>query len=207
MRDETTVADRLQEQLPGVPDVERILDGALSAFLDFGMRRTSMAEIAKRAGLSPATLYRRFAQKQDLVAAVAIREARRFVQSVDARVDRSAPAGEQIVDGFVAFTSGLRENRLLRRQLETEPEDALPELTLRAGPFLALGRGYLAEHIRRLQADGELAPFDPEPMAEIFARLALSLVLTPDGVIPVDDPAAARRFAAEHLVPLLEARR
>jgi AcrR family transcriptional regulator len=28
---------------------DRILDGALAAFLDFGMRRTNMAEIARRA--------------------------------------------------------------------------------------------------------------------------------------------------------------
>ncbi|MFD4428704.1 TetR/AcrR family transcriptional regulator, partial [Nocardia sp. NPDC058497] len=42
-----------------VTDGEKLLDSALSAFLDFGIKRTSMGEIARRAGISPATLYRR----------------------------------------------------------------------------------------------------------------------------------------------------
>jgi AcrR family transcriptional regulator len=43
-----------------VADGEKLLESALSAFLDFGIKRTSMGEIARRAGISPATLYRRF---------------------------------------------------------------------------------------------------------------------------------------------------
>lgn len=39
----------------------KVLDAALVAFLDFGIKRTSMVEVARRGGLSLATLYRRFA--------------------------------------------------------------------------------------------------------------------------------------------------
>lgn len=184
-------------------DQGRVLDGALSAFLEFGIRRASMGEVARRARLSPATLYRRFAQKSDLVEAVAVREARRFVAEVDARIDHTASARQQVVEGFVAFTVGLKENALLTRLLVTEPEITLPMLTVRAAPFLALGRGYLAGLLRRLQAEGKVAEFDAEPAAEILARLALSLVLTPDGVIPVADSDAARRFADDHVTRLV----
>lgn len=192
-----------RDEQPRARDLTQILDGALSAFLDFGIKRASMGEVAKRSKLSPATLYRRFAQKTDLVEAVAIREARRFIADVDARIDHSASPHEQIAEGFVSFTKGLQGNALLTRLLVTEPEATLPMLTLRAGPFLALGRGYLAETIRRLQAEGKLAEFDAEPAAEILARLALSLALTPEGVIPVADEEAARRFAAQHITRLL----
>ncbi len=68
-------------------DQERVLDAALDAFLDFGIRRTSMGEIAKRSGVSPATLYRRFAGKDEVVWAVGRREARRLIAGVDAGVD------------------------------------------------------------------------------------------------------------------------
>ncbi|MBC6450126.1 TetR/AcrR family transcriptional regulator [Actinokineospora xionganensis] len=185
------------------PTQPEILDGALSAFLEFGIRRTSMGEVAKRSKLSPATLYRRFAQKSDIVRAVAIREAHRFIADVDARIDQDASAEEQVVEGFVAFTQGVRRNQLLTRLLVTEPEFTLPLLTTEAGPFLALGRDYLAAITRRLQAEGKLQPYEPEPVAEILARLALSLVLTPDGVIPVDDVDAARTFARTHITPLV----
>ncbi|MFD8493179.1 TetR/AcrR family transcriptional regulator [Amycolatopsis sp. NPDC059657] len=198
-----TLLQRILRAVPDDADHGRILDGALAAFLDFGIRRTSMNEVAKRSSLSPATLYRRFAQKSQLVEAVAIREARRFVEAVDRSVDHDASAVEQVVEGFVAFADGLTRNRLLARLLATEPEVTLPLLTTQAGPFLALGRDYLAETITRLQRQGKVAAFDPEPPAEILARLALSLALTPQGIIPVNEPAAARDFAREFITPLL----
>lgn len=184
-------------------DRDRVLDRALATFLEFGIRRASMAEIAKRAMLSPATLYRRFATKGELVQVVALREGRRFIAYVDRSVDHTAPAADQVVEGFVAFTVGIRRNALLSRLLVTEPDAVLPMLTVSAGPLLAMGRGYLAGVLGRLQGEQKLPGFDTEPTAEILARLALSLVLTPDGVIPIDDERAARRFAREHVTRLV----
>ncbi|MHB1712432.1 MAG: TetR/AcrR family transcriptional regulator, partial [Acidimicrobiales bacterium] len=59
------------------------------------------------------------------------------------------------------------------------------------------------EVIRRWQAQGVIADFDADLVAEIFARLAHSLALTPDGLIPTGDGPAARQFARVHLLPLL----
>lgn len=183
------------------PDDEQtaVLDGALSAFEEFGIRRSSMSEIARRAGISPATLYRRFAQKSDVVLAVGLREVRRFLAAVDAEVDSTLPAQEQIVALFVAFLSGLRRNKLLARLLDSEPETVLPALTVNGWPVLALGRDYLAAIIRRLQAEGAAEAYDPDPVAEMIARVALSMALTPHTGLPLDDEAAARAFAREHI--------
>jgi len=194
------------QQLLGAAEQEgdpAILDGALAAFLDFGIRRTSMAEIAKRSGVSPATLYRRYASKNAVVVAVGMREAQRFIEAVDARVDRSAPPREQMTEGFVAFSSILARNELLRRLLVTEPDTVLPYVTTGAGPLLAAGRAYLSDHIREMQKSGGIEDFDADQVAEILARLALSLALTPDGVIPVEDESAIREFASSHLATLI----
>jgi AcrR family transcriptional regulator len=182
----------------------RVLDAALLAFLDFGIKRTSMVEVARRCGLSLATLYRRFASKSDLIQAVGMRQARQFVEEVDAalqrQVDRDASAEDQIVELFVAFLNGLRGNKLLDRLLKTEPEIVLPYLTVKGAPVIELGRDYLAEFITRLQGEGKLPEYDPEPVAEMIARTALSLALTPQTVLPLDDDAAIRKFAREHVV-------
>ncbi|MGW4772734.1 TetR/AcrR family transcriptional regulator [Nocardia sp. NPDC004278] len=182
----------------------RVLDAALLAFLDFGIKRTSMVEVARRCGLSLATLYRRFASKSDLIQAVGMRQARQFVEEVDAaqqrQVDRDASAEAQIVELFVAFLNGLRGNKLLERLLKTEPEIVLPYLTVKGAPILELGRDYLAEFISRLQDEGKLPDYDPEPLAEMIARTALSLALTPQTVLPLDDDAAIRKFARDHVV-------
>ncbi|MEV2220435.1 TetR/AcrR family transcriptional regulator [Nocardia vinacea] len=182
----------------------RVLDAALLAFLDFGIKRTSMVEVARRCGLSLATLYRRFASKSDLIQAVGMRQARQFVEEVDAaqqrQVDRDAGAEDQIVELFVAFLNGLRGNKLLDRLLKTEPEIVLPYLTVKGAPVLELGRDYVAEFITRLQGEGKLPEYDPEPVAEMIARTALSLALTPQTVLPLDDDAAIRKFARDHVV-------
>ncbi|MGV9665104.1 TetR/AcrR family transcriptional regulator [Nocardia niigatensis] len=183
----------------------KVLDAALMAFLDFGIKRTSMVEVARRGGLSLATLYRRFAGKNDLIQAVGLRQARQLVDEVDAAVqgpiERDESAEDQIIALFVAFIEGLRGNQLLGRLLKTEPEIVLPYLTVQGAPVIELGRDYLAEFMARLQAEGKLPQYDPLPLAEMIARAALSLALTPQTVIPLDDPDALRQFARDHIVP------
>jgi AcrR family transcriptional regulator len=189
----------------GTDDADRqgVLDAALEAFLDFGIRRTSMGEIAKRSGVSPATLYRRFAGKDDVVWAVGRREARRLITYVDSCVDLGASAEDQIVAMFLACMDGLRRNELLQRLLATEPDVVLPLLTIEGGPVLDLGRAYLSDFLLRLQQRNELPDFEPEPVAEMVARVALSLVLLPSTCLPLDDESAVRSFARRHLALLL----
>ncbi|MFJ2667415.1 TetR/AcrR family transcriptional regulator [Nocardia fluminea] len=186
-----------------VTDGEKLLDSALSAFLDFGIKRTSMGEIARRAGISPATLYRRYESKNELVEAVGVREAQRYVTDIDERVRAVTEPGDQLVEIFVAFVTTIAGNELLRRLLSTEPEIILPRLTTDAGPILAVGRAYLADKLRELQASAPVPEFDPDLVAEVMARLALSLALTPDGLIPLDDAEAGREFARRTLLPMV----
>ncbi|MFB7878350.1 MULTISPECIES: TetR/AcrR family transcriptional regulator [unclassified Nocardia] len=197
----SSILARILEK-PG-SDGEKLLDSALSAFLDFGIKRTSMGEIARRAGISPATLYRRFESKNELVEAVGVREAQRYVAEIDERVRAVTEPDDQLVEIFVAFVGTIAGNELLRRLLGTEPEMILPRLTTDAGPILAVGRAYLAEKLRELQADMPELTFDPDLVAEVLARLALSLALTPDGLIPLDDAAAGREFARRTLLPMV----
>ncbi|WP_069166949.1 TetR/AcrR family transcriptional regulator [Nocardia altamirensis] len=199
-----TVPSMLQRILDKpIADGEKLLESALSAFLDFGIKRTSMGEIARRAGISPATLYRRFESKNELVEAVSVREAQRFVAMIDKQVQAVSGTEDQLVEIFVAFITAIANNELLRRLLRTEPDLILPKLTTDAGPIVAVGRGYLAEKLRELRATEVTHDFDADLVAEIMARLALSLALTPDGLIPVSDRDSAREFARRTLLPMV----
>ena len=55
----------------GMPDAstEAILDAALTEFDQHGIRRVALDDVARRAGVSRTTIYRRFANRDDLVAA------------------------------------------------------------------------------------------------------------------------------------------
>ncbi|TCO65812.1 TetR/AcrR family transcriptional regulator [Actinocrispum wychmicini] len=181
----------------------RILDAALEVYEEFGLRRSSVDDVARRAGLGRATVYRRFPQKGDLIAAVGLREVERFLDAVDVEISKAPSAEERMITGFVAVVRGLRRHPLLNRLLSSEPEAILPGLTLSGGPVIALARSYLVDKIRADQDAGLLPFFDAEPLAEMLARLIHSMVLTPEGCIPCEDEREMRAFARTYLVPWL----
>lgn len=183
----------------------RIIDAAYQALTEGGVRRTTMNQIADAAGLGVATVYRRFPQKVQLVRAVLLREAARAVQAVDAAMVDAATLEEQAAAGFTAFAHTIAQRplliRLLRGDGEHDGEAVAPgEL---ADQVMVMARDYIAGWIRELQAEGRHLGAHPDIVAEIYARLALSLVLAPDGRIPMHDDAATRAFATTYLVPLL----
>lgn len=184
-----------------------VLDGALASFIDRGIRRASMGDIAHRSGISPATLYRRFASKSAVVEAVGLREVRRFLADADDVVAdlraRDVDAATLLGELAYAVVNGARRNRLLQGLLRTEPEIVLPFLTIQGAPVIAMGRDYLTTVLEQLQADGKLPAYDAAPVAEALARLTLSIALTPQSVLPVDDPVAMRAFLGDLLAPAM----
>jgi AcrR family transcriptional regulator len=195
----------LQKALDGAPPAdattERILAGALAQFEDFGMRRTTMEDVARRAGVARVTLYRRFRGKEHLVEAVVIAEAQRFFAELEAAVAGLASVEDRIVEGFAHTLEAAREQRLLNRLLRTEPEVLLPHLTTSGGPVLAAGRSFLARQMRF--AHSEVPPREVETVAELVARLVLSFLLTPESAAALESRPEARRFARRYVVPLM----
>lgn len=184
---------------------ERILDAAYRVFAEGGARRTTMNQIADAAGLGVATVYRRFPRKAQLIEAVLVREAARLIADVDAAIDAADSIEEQAAASFTAFAHGVVDRpflvRLLRGDDELDGEVVHPgELV---DQIMALARDYLAGWITGLQAQGRYVGVDADIVAEIQARLALSLVLAPEGRIPMHDDAATRAFATKYLLPVL----
>lgn len=182
---------------------DEVLDAASSAFLEFGIRRTSMGEIARRAGVSPASLYRWFGSKEAVVAALVARDLRRFTADLEDAADPHAPPVDQLTDLVLAVGRKLVSEPLLHRLIRTEPETVLPQLTVEAGPLIELGVGYLAAQLERFMDDGHIERFDPVPVSEIFIRLFHSLILTPASSFPFDDEERLRTLARSTISGLL----
>ena len=177
-----------------------ILDAALDEFQKYGLRRTTVEDVARVAGVARITIYRRFPTKDDLVRAVLVREGQRLFASVDAAVrDQSVEDG--VVEGFVAILGGVRNHPLTSRLLETEPETILPFFTTGAGPVIAASRMYLAGYLKAAQKRGQLKPFDADAIAELLVRVAISMVLTPESTIPLDTDRQLRAFARKYVLP------
>ncbi len=183
---------------------EAILDAALEEFLAYGLRRTNVDVVARRARVSRATLYRRFEGKDALVQAVLVRECRRFFASIAAATEHLATVEERLIEGFVVGVRYARADPLLNRLLASDPEALLPHLTTGGAAVLAVARDFLvqqgeSQHPGGLPAGGR----DPAGVAERFVRLAISFTLTPQSAIPLDTDDAVRAFARNYLAALM----
>jgi AcrR family transcriptional regulator len=188
---------------------ERIMSAALEQAEDFGLRRFTIDDVARRVRLSRVTIYRYFPKKDQLLNALLMREMRRFLTRADAVVAAEPTTEGKLVEGVRFCLEFLRGHRLLNRLLRTEPELILPHLTTHAGNLLAAARDWIAGHIRDEVAAGriELPDRDIDGIAELLVRTVVSLVITPDTVLPVDSEEGQRRVAELYLAPLVKALR
>lgn len=92
---------------------ERIIDAAAELFAEHGVAAVGMAEIAKAAGCSRATLYRYFDNRQAVRLAFVHRETRRIVAQLDERFRDIADPGERIIAAMLGAVDEVRANPLL----------------------------------------------------------------------------------------------
>jgi AcrR family transcriptional regulator len=194
----------LLERVLAEPDTdgvgESIVDAALEEFLVYGLRRTTVDVVARRARVSRATLYRRFRDKDALVQAVLVRECRRFFGSIAEAVDGVSTVEDRLVEGFVVGVRYARADRLLNRLLASDPEALLPYLTTQGALVVAAARDFL------VWQGGSQAPIGdrtPAGVAELFVRLAISFTLMPESAIPLGSDGEVRAFARAYLAPLM----
>lgn len=188
-----------------------ILQAALEQFALTGVRRTSTDDIARRAGVNRATLYRRLGAKDDIVSAAFLYEAGRVLAQIDAGIgELDEHAGtDEIDDYIVRFFSitltALRDNRLLHQLLVVDRDETLRALTIGAGNVVELASAFLAEPIHRIRerSGGSTDAAEIAALSAVLARLTQSLLLTPDGPPQVRSAAQMRSFARTVLVPMI----
>ncbi|WP_141577900.1 TetR/AcrR family transcriptional regulator [Actinomadura sp. WMMA1423] len=192
---------RLAAPETGADDLDtRILDAALAEFETYGLRRVSVEDVAKRAGVARTTIYRRFTNKEQLLQAVILRECRRFLTAIaEATEDLDSPE-DAVVEGFVVGLRSARTHPLMTRVLQSEPEAFLPQLSMNGGAVMLAARDILADRLRRARpGDAE----DHDTVAEVLLRLAVSLLLIPGGGLALGDEDAIRKFARDYLTRML----
>lgn len=182
---------------------QRILDSARSLYIEFGLRRTTMEDVAKRAGMGRATLYRRFSEKDQLFKAVILRDLQRHLRLIEKGIEQVTSALDGLLEAFVQFGMLINRNELLQRLLKSEPDDVLPYLTTDFEVIMIFARQYLSLQIQRGQKLGHIQLADPDIMSEMLLRLTQSLMLSPKGVIDPAQEDSLRVFSEKFLRPLL----
>lgn len=177
--------------------VDRILEAAFEVFAERGVRSGTLGEVAARAGMGRATLYRYFPGKDVLVQALLLREARRLFELLDEELAGAEEDTELMVErGLLAALDHLRDHAVLQRMLREEPETIVPALTTDAQPLMAAAVEFAAPYIERAVKAERIPRMDPRVAAEWAARVLLSLLLTPPVTIDLSDRDQVRPFVS-----------
>ncbi|WP_292608944.1 TetR/AcrR family transcriptional regulator [Nocardioides sp. REDSEA-S30_B4] len=175
------------ESSPGPRDA--YLDAARACILDVGWRRTTLTEVARRAGVSRMTIYRSWADMPTLLGDLMTREWTGLVATT-VGTSTADDALTRLVDDVVATIRALRENELFVRIVELDPELVLPYLLSRRGRSQDLILGLLTEALREGQAAGSVRAGDPVAMARSMVLTAHGFVLSAhtmvDGEVEAD---------------------
>lgn len=182
---------------------EAILDAASEVLAGGGLRGCTVEEVAARARVGRTTIYRRFEGRDDLVHAVLAREVRRTFASVSAAVAHLDRAEDRLVEGILAALAAARRSPLVEL-VRTEPE-LLRLVTVGSGPLIGVAVSFLVEEGER--SHGRMPTDRDRHTAEMLIRFGVSLLLSPQGTLPLDDPDAARAALHTLLDPLLRTER
>lgn len=184
---------------PATTSERKILDAARAEFERYGVRRTTIDDIASRAGISRRTLYRSFTSKDALFERLMVEDATALFRRLG-EVAEGRDAQGAIVECFTIGFQLIRDMSLVQRILESEPEVLSPRGRDSAA-LIQLGAQFIAGSLRR---SGVTMPDeDLNAVSEILYRLAVSLLLTPEGQLDTSDPAAVRRYAQRYLARLV----
>lgn len=165
-----------ERRAPNLIGEQRILDAAYELLLAVGMRRMTMADIARKADVSRATLYRRWRNVREIVATLMTRE---WTTLADAELDvTSGTARQRLVGGVVRLVRASRGNRMLRKIVEVDPEFLLPYLLHRRGANTSHQLDLIEQGIRLGIEDGSIRDGDVGVRAEAVLLTAWSFALT-----------------------------
>ncbi|WP_051499759.1 TetR/AcrR family transcriptional regulator [Nocardia sp. BMG51109] len=186
-------------------DIEtRILDGALIRFQKVGVKKTTVEDIAREAGVDRVTVYRRMGSRDDLVQAVVNREVGAVLEEISAIPERHDALADLVADMFVTVITRWRTNPLVERMLSVEPERVVMKLTADGGTTFAMSVTATAAALDRAVARGLLEPApDMLTRAEIVCRVVHSMVLAPEGAVRLHTEAELSDFARTYLTPIV----
>jgi AcrR family transcriptional regulator len=179
MRDATVAEDRA---------TQAILDATRSSVLDFGVRRTTLSDVARRAGVSRMTVYRRYPDVDAVLRDLMTREFGAVIDAA-AREAEGADGRTRLVRAMGVAVRELRDHPLLRKVADAEPELLMPYVLGRMGETQRLGRVALLRGIAEGQADGSVRSGDPQLLAQSALLVIQSFLLSAGIAEDVDERA------------------
>jgi AcrR family transcriptional regulator len=177
---------------------KRLVEAAVACFCDYGIRKTSLTDVAQRAGVSRTSTYRTFQDKDGLVAAVVHVEAEAFVDALDESVDWSAPLPDALASAVSFSLQYLQNHTLLQRLITLEP-DQLTTVVINKPGETSLVEMLLPAVVQRfVHTHTEVLRVPVDQAAEWLIRMTISMLMNPVTRLP--DPRRVAELLVQGLV-------
>ena len=163
-----------------------LLAAARACVLEVGLRRTTLADVARRAGVSRLTVFRQYGDLQTIVSALLTSELLGLLDDAREEVAALATARERLVGAGLRVVERLATHPLWCKVLDLDPELLLPLVVDRFGSSQRAAVAQVAEQVVLGQQDGSIRAGDPQLLATCLLLTAQSFVFS------------ARVIAAEH---------
>ncbi|MEW2314485.1 TetR/AcrR family transcriptional regulator [Streptomyces bauhiniae] len=168
-------------------DADTVLDAVRDCVLAVGVRRTTLADVARRAGVSRMTLYRRWPDLQTLVGDLMTREWLAVATRAMPDASDGPHTRARIVTGLVAGVTEFRDHPLFHKILDVDPELLLPYVLDRRGATQEALLALLTDALREGHADGSVRVTHPERQARAVLLLVQSFALSLRTMTDEDD--------------------
>lgn len=174
---------------------QRLLDAACEIVATRGTRGLSITELARAAGVSRPTVYRRWESADDVLRALIAHRAQQVITAVGPQAaDRAA-----IVEKVVRFGELFHADRVFARLLDTEPEVFTRYAFQRIGRSQRVLLEWLAANITAAQQGGTVRAGSATDMAVMILLVSQSAVLSHKTVTTVIEADALRTELARAL--------
>ncbi|WP_199294065.1 TetR/AcrR family transcriptional regulator [Streptomyces sp. GMY02] len=186
------------------PAGDPVLDAVRDCVLAVGVRRTTMTDVARRAGVSRMTLYRRWPDVRSLVGDLMTREWIGVATGAMPERRPGVPTRTLIVDGLVAGVAAFRAHPLFRKILDVDPELLLPYVLDRRGASQEALLELIIEGLREGHADGSVRPGHPALQARSLLLVVQSFTLSLRTMTDPDAPDLSDEAFLAELRTILE---
>jgi AcrR family transcriptional regulator len=158
---------------------EQIAEAAMSLVASQGLRRLSVAAVARRVGLVPSGIYRHFKSKDELLRAVIDRVEERLLGNVEAALRESDDPIEQLRGVLMRHIRFIREGRAVPRIIFADDAHAGSPQRQRVFQVLSRYADAIGQIVRAGQAQGRIRPdLDPQSLA-----MMLFGIIVPAGIL------------------------
>jgi len=159
---------------------ERTLDAAESCLQRFGVAKTTIEDVAQASGLSRATVYRQFGNRDGLLLAVATRDAERTAADAEIFLRQFDDVGSWVVEGILFCLREIPKRPVLSQFLAPQEFGAASRMLLTSDRMLAIGAEILRPVFEPAHREGLLRQqLELGSLMEWVLRILMSFLAVP----------------------------